>query len=231
MLSPRVQPPRLTALGGSVDTPPEGITADLLIVRDFTELTNRAPEARAVGSLIGSPTPFSMQTPQTGMMRYEDGVPRIPHAALSVEDLLLLQQELTRSKIHGRACRIRVTSGCRFLRKGRHDKLDATFSLSQLRGGSAVRSAAGAVSPLSAGRRCASDRVGANGSELGWAAIDRCGEVLVPAVGHTRMHRAGGMGVVHKARQPKLERLVALKLMQSSKRCATERMSGPNSGT
>ncbi len=123
MLSPRVQPLRLTALGGSVAAPPEGITADLLIVRDFTELTNRAAEARgrlvlfnypftgygsglpyrsrgaiqaakagAVGSLIRSLTPFSMQTPHTGMMRYEDGVPRIPHAALSVEDALLLQR-------------------------------------------------------------------------------------------------------------------------------------------
>jgi carboxypeptidase Q len=123
LLAPRAESLHLTALGGSVATPPEGIVADLLVVRDFQELTNRAAEAKdklvlfnfpftsygaglpyrsrgaieaakvgAIGSLIRSLTPFSMQTPHTGMMRYEEGVRRIPHAALSVEDALLLQR-------------------------------------------------------------------------------------------------------------------------------------------
>jgi len=123
MLAPRLQALHLTALGGSVATPPEGITAEVLVVRDFQELTTRAAEAKdrlvlynfpftgygsglpyrsrgaieaakvgAVGSLIRSLTPFSMQSPHTGMLRYEEGVRRIPHAALSVEDALLLQR-------------------------------------------------------------------------------------------------------------------------------------------
>jgi carboxypeptidase Q len=123
MLAPRPQALHLTALGGTVATPPDGTTAEALVVRDFQELTNRAAEAKgklivfnfpftgygsgfpyrvrgaveaakvgAVGSLIRSLTPFSLETPHTGMMRYEAGVPQIPHAALSVEDTLLLQR-------------------------------------------------------------------------------------------------------------------------------------------
>jgi carboxypeptidase Q len=123
MLQPRTQPLHALALGGSVGTPPEGITAEVLCVRTLDELRQRASEAKgrivlfnfaytgysagmpyrvrgaveaarlgAVASLIRSVTGFSLQSPHTGMMRYEDGVPRIPHAALSVEDAALLQR-------------------------------------------------------------------------------------------------------------------------------------------
>lgn len=123
LVAPRVQPLHLLALGGSVGTPPDGITAEVLVVRDYDELKARAAEAKgkivlynfsftgygsglpyrtrgaseaakvgAVASLIRSLTGFSLQTPHTGMMRYEAGVPQIPHAALSVEDALLLQR-------------------------------------------------------------------------------------------------------------------------------------------
>ena len=110
-------------LGGSVATPPEGIEAEVLVVRSFEELEARRDEARgrivvfnvpfttygetvryrvlgavaaaragAVASLVRSVTPRSLYTPHTGGMRYEEGVPRIPHAALTVEDAELLQR-------------------------------------------------------------------------------------------------------------------------------------------
>jgi carboxypeptidase Q len=123
LLEPHPRPLHALALGGSVATPAEGITAEVLVVKSFADLAAQAAEARgkivlydfpytgygsglpyrsrgaseaakvgAVASLIRSLTPFSMQTPHTGMMRYEAGVPRIPHAAVSVEDTLFIQR-------------------------------------------------------------------------------------------------------------------------------------------
>jgi carboxypeptidase Q len=51
-----------------------------------------AARAGAVASLIRSVGPFGMQTPHTGGMSYEDGVPRIPHAAITIEDSELLRR-------------------------------------------------------------------------------------------------------------------------------------------
>src|SRR5690606_451887 len=110
-------------LGGSIATPPEGITAEVLVVGSFEELERRAVDARgkivlfdvpfttygetvryrsqgaiaaarvgAVASLIRSVTPYSMKTPHTGGMSYSDDVARIPHAAITVEDAMLLHR-------------------------------------------------------------------------------------------------------------------------------------------
>lgn len=46
----------------------------------------------AVASLIRSVTPFSMQTPHTGQMRYNSELPEIPHAAITVEDAEMFQR-------------------------------------------------------------------------------------------------------------------------------------------
>jgi carboxypeptidase Q len=64
-----------------------------------------AAKAGAVASLIRSVGPFSMQTPHTGMMVYDDNVPRIPHAAITLEDAMLFERmqkrgDLLKVKLH-----------------------------------------------------------------------------------------------------------------------------------
>ncbi len=108
----------MLGLGGSVDTPPEGVEADALCVATFDELEQlaeervrgrivvynqrwegysrtvryrtegaiRAARKGAAAALLRSVTGRSLRSPHTGMMRYADGVPRIPFAAISVED-------------------------------------------------------------------------------------------------------------------------------------------------
>jgi carboxypeptidase Q len=123
LLEPRSRRLPMFGLGGSVGTPPGGITAEVLVVSSFADLERRVSEARgkivlfnvpftnygatvqyrgrgadaasragAVASLIRSVTPYSQQTPHTGAMSYNDSVPRIPHAAITVEDAALLQR-------------------------------------------------------------------------------------------------------------------------------------------
>ncbi len=135
LLEPRELPMQVLGLGGSVGTPPEGISADVLVVRSFDELearrdeaagkivlfnaaftnygqtvayrvfgANRAAAAGAVASLIRSVGPVSLYTPHTGSMRYEDGVRRIPHAAVTVEDALMMQ----RMQDRGQRVRVRL---------------------------------------------------------------------------------------------------------------------------
>jgi carboxypeptidase Q len=123
LLEPRLHKMRMLGLGGSIGTPPEGITAEALVVRSFDELEERAGEARgkivvfnqpftvyretvqirargaieaaragAVASLVRSVGQFSRQTPHTGNMRYDESVPKIPHAAITSEDAEMLER-------------------------------------------------------------------------------------------------------------------------------------------
>lgn len=65
----------------------------------------------AVASLIRSVGPYSMRNPHTGAMQYEDGVPPIPHAAITVEDA----QMLHRMQERGERIVVRITMEARTL--------------------------------------------------------------------------------------------------------------------
>ena len=123
LVKPRRTPLHMLGLGGSVATPKGGITAPVLVVTSFDDLTRRAGEARgkivlfdapfttyretvhyrvegasaaarvgAVASLIRSVSSYSIQNPHTGVMHYDSTVARIPAAALSVEDAMMLRR-------------------------------------------------------------------------------------------------------------------------------------------
>ena len=129
LVSPRRRVLPMLGLGGSVGTPKEGLTAEVLVVDSFADLKAKAAQAKgkmvlfnlpftnyretvivrsvgaieaakvgAVASLIRSVGPFSMQTPHTGNMRYDDKVKRIPHAALSMEDAMMLARMQSRGE-------------------------------------------------------------------------------------------------------------------------------------
>ncbi len=123
LVTPRSRNLPMLGLGGSIATPPEGITASVLVVNSFKDLQTRAADAKgkiivfdvpyteyretvmirvngaieaakagAVASLIRSVGPFSMQTPHTGGMRYDPNVKKIPHAAITIEDTMMLHR-------------------------------------------------------------------------------------------------------------------------------------------
>ena len=123
LVKPRPMRLHLLGLGGSIATPKGGITAPVLVVSSFDELTRRASEARgkivlfdapfttysetvryrvggasaaarvgAVACLIRSVASFSIRSPHTGVMHYDSTAARIPAAALSVEDAMLLHR-------------------------------------------------------------------------------------------------------------------------------------------
>ncbi len=70
----------------------------------------RAAEAGAVASLVRSVGPASLYTPHTGAMRsYQDGVERIPHAAVTLEDAEMMQ----RMQDRGQRVRVRLKMDAR----------------------------------------------------------------------------------------------------------------------
>jgi hypothetical protein len=112
----------LLGLGMSVATPPEGITAEVVVVPDFAALqklgrtgvegkivvynapyvgygqtvmyrvagASQAAALGAVGVLVRSITPLAVQLPHTGTLQYDAKQPKIPAAAISIEDALML---------------------------------------------------------------------------------------------------------------------------------------------
>jgi carboxypeptidase Q len=119
----------MASLGGSIGTPEEGITAEVMLVKSFEDLEKRSAEANgkivlfnvpfttygqtvqyrvngasaaakhgAVASALASVASYSMQTPHTGTMSYEDGVKKIPHAALTTEDANLIERFIKRGE-------------------------------------------------------------------------------------------------------------------------------------
>lgn len=136
LIAPREVPLHMLGLGGSVGTPTEGITAEVLVVHSFDELEQRKSEAKgkivlfnvpfptnvdpfagysdvvkyrgggasaaakvgAVASIIRSVATFSMQSPHTGGMRYDPAVPKIPTAAISIEEADMLDRLAKRGK-------------------------------------------------------------------------------------------------------------------------------------
>jgi carboxypeptidase Q len=120
MVEPLQKPLFMLGLGGSVATPPDGITADVVAVSSFDELeklgkrgvegrivlydapfvsydqtvayrsngASRAARLGAVAALVRSITARSLRDPHTGGMQYSAADPKIPTAAVSVEDAM-----------------------------------------------------------------------------------------------------------------------------------------------
>lgn len=53
---------------------------------------SRAARLGAVAALVRSVTPVSLQSPHTGALEYSSGFPKIPAAAVTIEDALLIQR-------------------------------------------------------------------------------------------------------------------------------------------
>ena len=130
LISPRAASLHMIGLGRSVGTPKEGITAPVMVVSSFDDLTSRAAEAKgkivlfdvpftgygqtvryrsgaanaagkvgAVAALIRSVSSFSMQNPHTGAMGYDTASKvRVPAAALSVEDAMMVHRMIDRGE-------------------------------------------------------------------------------------------------------------------------------------
>ena len=142
MIAPRRQALPMLGLGGSIATPADGITADVMVVTSYDDLQARAAEARgkivlynvpftaygqtvayrsggavaaarvgAVASLVRSITPYSMRTPHTGGMAYNDSVPKIPHAAITPEDADMIARMIQR----GERVAVKLTMAARMM--------------------------------------------------------------------------------------------------------------------
>jgi carboxypeptidase Q len=132
----------LLGLGGSVGTPDDGLTAEVLPVASFEDLEKKAAQAKgrivlynvpftdyrqtvryrgagaaraaklgAVGVLLRSVGLPGLRTPHTGQMTYEEGVTRIPAAAIPFEDA----QRLQRIADRGQRIVVRLQMGARQL--------------------------------------------------------------------------------------------------------------------
>lgn len=131
-------PVRIAALGGSIASPENGITAAVIEVKNFEELRSMGDNVRgkivffnrpfdaslfdtfqaysgavnqrsqgaieaarlgAVGVIVRSMTNIIDDNPHTGGMRYQEGVEKIPAAAISTKAAELLSQKLKLRKL------------------------------------------------------------------------------------------------------------------------------------
>nr|XP_021191973.2 carboxypeptidase Q [Helicoverpa armigera] len=124
MLQPHVKNIAILGFGSSVSTPPDGITAEAIVINSFDELdktdkkniegkivvfdahyvtygdtvvyrsqgASKAAKKGAVATLVRSITPFSIYSPHTGAQYYEKNVPKIPTAAITLEDADLMRR-------------------------------------------------------------------------------------------------------------------------------------------
>lgn len=72
---------------------------------------SRAARHGAVAALVRSVTPVSLQTPHTGAMNYDEAQPKIPTAAITIEDAETLQ----RMQGRGERPALRLKMGAKFL--------------------------------------------------------------------------------------------------------------------
>ncbi len=133
----------MLGLGGSVDTPPDGLEAEVTCVSSFEELekldveqvrgrivvfnqkwegygrtvryrsagASAAARKQAIAVLVRSVTGRSLRSPHTGMMSYSDQAPRIPAAAISVEDA----ERIARLVATGATVRVKLSMEARTL--------------------------------------------------------------------------------------------------------------------
>lgn len=121
--SPSYQPLVMLGLGNSVGTPPEGVEAEVWVVKGFDELDANPERAKgkivvfnvpyttygatvpyrgsgashaakhgALAALVRSVGPPGLRTPHTGGLVYADDQPKIPGAAIALEDAERLQR-------------------------------------------------------------------------------------------------------------------------------------------
>ncbi|MGE0548420.1 MAG: M20/M25/M40 family metallo-hydrolase [Kofleriaceae bacterium] len=129
LVTPVARPLHIIGLGGTVATPKNGITAPVVVVRDFAALEanaaavkgsivlfdaamppwsddtgagygetvqyrsrgpSRAAKLGALAVLVRSVTAHSLSTPHTGALSYDPAQPKIPAAAVTVEDSALI---------------------------------------------------------------------------------------------------------------------------------------------
>ena len=146
VLGAGAMPLRVTALGGSVGTPPAGIEAEIVEVRSFEQLqalgeaargkivffnrpmpralrrtgqaygeavpqrSNGAIEAGkvgAIGAIVRSMTTAIDGYPHTGAMHYDEGVPKVPAAAVATADAETLAALGKQGPV-----RVRLVLGC-----------------------------------------------------------------------------------------------------------------------
>ncbi len=150
IVAPAEHPLAITALGMSIATPEEGITAEVVEVASLEELRElgeervrgkivlynkpiypnggrergygsavglrwagavEAAKLGAVATMIRSLGTADFRLPHTGSMGYEDGVERIPAAAISAEDAELINRFLAA----GDTVRVTLKLGCKML--------------------------------------------------------------------------------------------------------------------